>query len=77
MGRWSVVETGVMEMESCRLLLVNGMEDGLMPVEDSLLMMEFGGVKEGRFFTGRAHMGYPEANGVVYPWMEGVMGTGK
>ncbi|OCK76943.1 pigment biosynthesis protein Ayg1 [Lepidopterella palustris CBS 459.81] len=62
-------------MKSCRLLLVNGMLDGCMPVEDSMLLMEYGSPKEARFIQGRAHMGYPEANSVVYPWMEQVMET--
>lgn len=72
---WSLVETGTVDMPSCRLLLVNGTHDGLMPVEDSMLMMEFGTPKEARFTTGRLHMGYPEANSFVYPWMEQVVGT--
>lgn len=59
---------------SCRLLLVNGVLDGCMPVEDSMLLAEYGSVKEMRFIRERMHMGYPEANGVVFPWMEGVMG---
>lgn len=72
---FSLVETGVVNRPSCRLLLVNGTHDGLMPIEDSMLMMEFGTPKEARFFTGLLHMGYPPANGSVYPWMEGVMAT--
>ncbi|KAK5130709.1 hypothetical protein LTR08_001739 [Meristemomyces frigidus] len=72
---FSLVETKVVEMPSCRLLLINGTHDGLMPVEDSMLMMEFGNPKEARFFPGMLHMGYPPANGSVYPWMEQVMGT--
>lgn len=59
----------------CRLLLVNGTLDGCMPVEDSMLLAEYGGIKEMRFVSGRLHMGYPEANSYVYPWMEGVMGS--
>jgi pimeloyl-ACP methyl ester carboxylesterase len=74
-GTWSLVEAGIVEMKGCRLLLVNGTQDGLMPVEDSMLMMEYGIPKEGRFITGRLHMGYPEANGCIYPWMEQVMGS--
>jgi hypothetical protein len=27
-----------------------------------------------RFFEDALHMGYPLANGAVYPWMESVMG---
>ncbi|KAF2648194.1 alpha/beta-hydrolase [Lophiostoma macrostomum CBS 122681] len=60
-------------MSSCRLLLVNGTLDGCMPIEDSALLADYGSVKEMRFLKGRAHMGYPEANGVVFPWMESVM----
>ena len=58
---------------SCRMLLINGVLDGCMPVEDSMLLAEYGSPKEMRFVKGRAHMGYPEANGIVYPWLEGVM----
>jgi pimeloyl-ACP methyl ester carboxylesterase len=60
-------------MGSCRLLLVNGTLDGCMPIEDSMLLAEYGSPKEMRFVRERAHMGYPEANGIVYPWLESVM----
>jgi hypothetical protein len=46
-----------------------------MPIEDSMLLAEHGKPKEMRFVRNRAHMGYPEANGIVYPWLEEVMGT--
>jgi hypothetical protein len=49
--------------------------DGCMPVEDSVLLGEYGSVKEMRMMRGRAHMGYPEANSFVYPWMESIMGA--
>jgi hypothetical protein len=72
---FSLVETGIVNMKSTRLLLINGILDGCMPVEDSMLLMEYGSPKEARFIQGRAHMGYPESNSVVYPWMEQVMDT--
>ena len=62
-------------MKSSRLLLINGVLDGCMPVEDSMLLAEYGSPKEMRFLQGRLHMGYPEANSIVYPWMEEVMGS--
>ncbi|KAF2765015.1 alpha/beta-hydrolase [Teratosphaeria nubilosa] len=65
----------VVDLPSTRLLLVNGTHDGLMPIEDSMLMMEYGTPKEARFFSGLLHMGYPPANGSVYPWMGRVMRT--
>ncbi|GAW23194.1 hypothetical protein ANO14919_127450 [Xylariales sp. No.14919] len=75
--RFSLLETGVLEKPSTRLLLVNGTLDGLMPIEDSTLLFEYGSPKEARFFPGALHMGYPLANSSVYPWMEEVMASVK
>jgi hypothetical protein len=46
-----------------------------MPIEDSMILAEYGSPKEIRFVKERAHMGYPEANSIVYLWLEEVMGT--
>lgn len=62
-------------LKSCRLLLMNGVLDGCMPIEDSMLLAEYGSPKEMRFIQQRLHMGYPEANSIVYPWMEEVMAS--
>ncbi|KAI1102462.1 alpha/beta-hydrolase [Jackrogersella minutella] len=75
--KFSLLETGILGLPSTRLLLVNGTLDGLMPIEDSMLLFEYGSPKEARFFTGALHMGYPMANSSVYPWMEQVMGSGS
>lgn len=72
---FSLVENKIVDMPATRLLLINGTHDGLMPIEDSMLMMEYGTPKEARFFPGLLHMGYPPANGSVYPWMESILGT--
>ncbi|KAF2455991.1 Alpha/Beta hydrolase protein [Lineolata rhizophorae] len=72
---FSLVENGIVHMKSTRLLLINGVLDGCMPIEDSMLLFEYGSPKEARFIQGRAHMGYPEANAHVFPWLEQVMGT--
>ncbi|KAH7069999.1 Alpha/Beta hydrolase protein [Paraphoma chrysanthemicola] len=73
-GKGEGVAVVGMGMPSCRMLLVNGVLDGCMPIEDSMVLAEYGTPKEMRFVQGRAHMGYPEANGIVYPWLEEVMG---
>ncbi|KAF2101455.1 alpha/beta-hydrolase [Rhizodiscina lignyota] len=72
---FSLVETGIVNMPSTRLLLMNGVDDGCMPIEDSMLLFEYGSPKEARFISKRAHMGYPEANASVWPWLEQVMAT--
>ncbi|KAI2627180.1 Alpha/Beta hydrolase protein [Xylaria nigripes] len=74
---FSLLENGILSMPSTRLLLINGMQDGLMPIEDSLLLFEYGSPKEGRFFPGKLHMGYPDANASVYTWMEQLIKTVK
>lgn len=74
--KFSLLETGILDQPSTRLLLVNGVQDGLMPIEDSMMLFEHGSPKEARFFTDALHMGYPKANESVYPWMESVMGAG-
>ncbi|KAK3951159.1 Alpha/Beta hydrolase protein [Pseudoneurospora amorphoporcata] len=71
--KFSLLENGILDKPSTRLLLINGTQDGLMPIEDSMMLMEYGSPKEARFFTGALHMGYPLANSAVYPWMESVM----
>ncbi|KAI1185997.1 Alpha/Beta hydrolase protein [Nemania serpens] len=73
--RFSLLENGILDMPSTRLLLVNGTLDGLMPIEDSTLLFEYGSPKEARFFPGALHMGYPMANSSIYPWMEEVMAS--
>ncbi|SLM39687.1 Alpha/beta hydrolase fold-5 [Lasallia pustulata] len=45
---FSLLETGILEKESTRLLLVNGTHDGLMPIEDSMLLFNYSSPKEAR-----------------------------
>ncbi|KAL2020485.1 hypothetical protein VTK56DRAFT_8370 [Thermocarpiscus australiensis] len=73
--KFSLLETGIIQKPSTRLLLINGTLDGLMPIEDSMMLFEYGTPKEGRFFADALHMGYPMANASVYPWMEQVMAS--
>ncbi|KAL2255820.1 hypothetical protein VTK26DRAFT_2662 [Humicola hyalothermophila] len=73
--KFSLLETRIIQKPSTRLLLINGTLDGLMPIEDSMMLFEYGTPKEARFFTGALHMGYPMANASVYPWMEAVMNS--
>ncbi|KAK3371979.1 Alpha/Beta hydrolase protein [Podospora didyma] len=75
--KFSLLEAGIIQKPSTRLLLINGTLDGLMPIEDSMMLFEYGSPKEARFFTGALHMGYPLANSAVYPWMESVMESVK
>ncbi len=46
-----------------------------MPIEDSMMLFDYGTPKEARFFPGTLHMGYPMSNASVYPWMESIMAS--
>ncbi|KAE8330220.1 Alpha/Beta hydrolase protein [Aspergillus sergii] len=71
--KFSLVETGIVDRPSCRLLLLNGVADGITPIEDSLLLFNHGSPKEGRFFEGLPHMGYPDSLPVAYRWLEDLL----
>ncbi|KAF9883866.1 hypothetical protein FE257_002709 [Aspergillus nanangensis] len=45
--KFSLVETGIVKMPSCRLLLLNGVDDGVVPIEDCLILLHHGSPKEG------------------------------
>lgn len=77
LAKFSLLTTGILDQPSTRLLLINGTLDGLMPIEDSMLLFDHGSPKEARFFPGKLHMGYPFSNASVYPWIESVMASVK
>jgi hypothetical protein len=62
-GRGEGVAVVGLGLPSCRLLVVNGVLDGCMPFEDSMLLAEYGRPKEMRFVRDRAHMGIPRPMG--------------
>ncbi|KAF7593731.1 hypothetical protein BBP40_010906 [Aspergillus hancockii] len=71
--KFSLIETGIVDRPSCRLLLLNGVDDGVTPIEDSLILFNHGTPKEGRFFEGLPHMGYPNSLPVAYRWLEEIL----
>ncbi|KAL3462104.1 Alpha/Beta hydrolase protein [Aspergillus heterothallicus] len=74
--KFSLIKTGIVDQPSCRLLLVNGMADGITPIEDCLALFNHGSPKEGRFYPGLPHMGYPDSLSAAYKWLEDVLGSG-
>lgn len=88
MQRFSLLENGILDKPSARLLLVNvgglpiwneytkanrwhqGTKDQIFPIEDSILTMQHGSVKEARFLPGLAHMGEPAAGKVITAWLQ-------
>jgi hypothetical protein len=69
-NRFSLLQNGIFDMPCTRLLLINGMEDTIFPIEDSLLAAKHGRVKDVRLVEGSGHMGNPLAEGVIYTWID-------
>ena len=62
--RFSLLRTGILGQDSCKLLLINGMEDSLFPVEDTILAATYGRIKDIRL-SQEPHMGWPEGEDVI------------
>ncbi|KAL4975990.1 hypothetical protein BDW66DRAFT_151525 [Aspergillus desertorum] len=71
--KFSLLETGVLDRRCTRLLLLNGIVDGVVPIEDCLLLFNHGSPKDGRFYPGLPHMGYPLSLEVAYKCLEGLL----
>lgn len=48
------------------------MEDSIFPIEDSLLALQHGDVKNVRFVPNSKHMGFPDSEKYVYDWIDGL-----
>ena len=68
--KFSLLDSGVLERPSCKLLIINGMEDSIFPIEDSFIV-SLGKDKKDLFARGnRQHMGNPGAEEIVYSWID-------
>ena len=65
----SLLEQGISIGPSAPLLLVNGTQDSVFPIQDMHLLMEHGNPKSARWYAHEGHMGSPEAIGVIVDWL--------
>ncbi|GAP82930.1 putative conidial pigment biosynthesis protein ayg1 protein [Rosellinia necatrix] len=69
-ARFSLLDTGILDRPGCaRLLLVNGTEDEIFPIDDYYLCLQHGDPKEARFVRGTKHMGEPESFAIILEWL--------
>ena len=74
--KFSLLNDGTLDRATCaRLLLVNGTEDEIFPIDDYYVCLMHGAPKEARFIPGIKHMGEPESFGVIIKWLYGVLGV--
>lgn len=73
--KFSMVEDGTLEKECCKhVLIVNGTEDEIFPIEDMLVALQHGKPKEARMVQGKKHMGEPESFHIILQWIHGLLG---
>jgi len=46
------------------------MLDNVFPIEDSVLALQYGSIKEARFIPGLKHLGEPVAGPMIFEWIE-------
>jgi pimeloyl-ACP methyl ester carboxylesterase len=65
----SLLDQRILEMPCAPLLLVNGVQDSVFPIQDLYLLLERGNPKVARFFAEASHMGGPQANETILAWL--------
>lgn len=67
--RMSLLDQGILDRPCAPLLLVNGVEDSVFPIQDMYLLLEHGDPKSARFFPDTGHMGGSHATEIVVNWL--------
>ena len=75
--KYSLVEDGTLDKLKCtKLLLVNGVDDEIFPIDDYYECIQRGAPKDVRFIKDRKHMGEPESFVVILNWLYQLFGLG-
>lgn len=73
-AQYSLVNSGVLDKPCCRMLLVNGNEDEIFPIEDLWVALEHGQPKEARMVPNKKHMGEPDSFFIILKWIYNLLG---
>ncbi|CAE7015515.1 hypothetical protein CFE70_002680 [Pyrenophora teres f. teres 0-1] len=75
-AKFSLLNDGTLDKPVCaRLLLVNGTEDEIFPIDDYYLALQHGAPKEARFVPGKKHMGEPDSFFLIIKWLYQLFGV--
>jgi hypothetical protein len=69
-SKFSLLDSGILDRPASLLLRLNGMEDSIFPIEDSILVALSGGRKEIHARSGLRHMGNPGGEEILYDWLD-------
>ncbi|KAF2659528.1 alpha/beta-hydrolase [Lophiostoma macrostomum CBS 122681] len=74
-SKFSLLNDGTLDKAKCaRLLLVNGTEDEIFPIDDYYLALQHGAPKEARFVKDTKHMGEPMSFFIILRWLYQLFG---
>lgn len=74
-SKFSLLNDGTLDRPTCaRLLLVNGTEDEIFPIDDYYLCLQHGRPKEVRFVKDTKHMGEPMSFFIIIQWLYELFG---
>ncbi len=68
--KFSLLDSGVLDRPSCKLLVIDGMEDSIFPIEDNLIVAMRGCNMDLLARANRGHMGNPGAEDILYNWID-------
>ena len=68
--KFSLLDTGLLDTPTCKLLVIDGMEDSIFPIEDNFLVAVRGHKKDLIARGDRGHMGNPGAEDLLYTWID-------
>ena len=72
-SRFSLVGARLVATPACRMLVINGMEDSIFPIEDSFLVATDGTDKDLIARGNYGHMGNPGAEEILYAWIDSAL----
>ena len=61
---------------SAALLLVDGSNDTIFPIEDTTVLLEHGGPKSARIVAGAHHPSEPAATPLIFQWIADLLADG-
>ena len=68
--KFSLVDSGIIGTPTCKLLVINGMEDSIFPIEDTLIVAIEGDKKDLVARGNRGHMGNLGAEEILIRWID-------
>lgn len=73
-GKFSLLNDGTLDKPCTKVLLVNGNDDEIFPIDDMFVALEHGQPKLARMVKGKKHMGEPDSFFIILKFIYGLFG---